>query len=120
MLEHEVTDDDVGDLSVHAVQPLAGDRAKLDAIVLDRGARSLQHRRRDVECEHAIESLRERRGHPAGAAADLDARASARIRAEPAEERFELGAASLGVTDVDVGSDASASHVARMPRAPTR
>jgi len=102
VLEHEVTNDDVGDPSAHAVEPLAGDRAKLDAIVLDRGARPVEHRRRDVQCEHAIESLRERRRHPAWAAADLDARASTRIHPEPAEERFELGAASLGITDVDV------------------
>jgi 3-methyladenine DNA glycosylase/8-oxoguanine DNA glycosylase len=102
MLEHEVADDHVRNLGVHPVQSLARDGTELDALARDRRSGLLEHRRRDVERQHSVESIRKRRGHPARAAADFDARAAAGIRSEPAEERLELGAAPLGVTDVGV------------------
>ena len=120
VLEHEVADEDVRDLRLHSVQPLTRDRTEVHAIVADRRTREIQHRRRDVEREHAVEPVGERRGHPSGTAADLDARASAGISSEPAEQRLELGATPFGITDVGVRvgreripgrPDAARSHV---------
>ena len=49
MLEDEVTDEDVRDRIVDAVEPFARDGAELHALVRDGNPGALEHRRRDVE-----------------------------------------------------------------------
>src|SRR5439155_26640997 len=103
MLQDEVTDEHVRDAVLRAVELLARDGAELDTRVGERGAGALEHRLRDIERKHLVEALGERAGHPAGPAADLDARSTAGIGAKSAEERFQLLASACRVADVQVG-----------------
>ena len=64
------------------------------------GARTLDHRGRDVDRDDAVEALRERGRHTPRAAADLDARPAARVGAEPLEDPLQLAAAPRGIADV--------------------
>jgi len=102
VLEDEVTDEDVRELVVDAVEPLAGDDPEFDSFIRDGLARALEHRRRDVQRHHVVEPLRQRRRHAAGAATDLDAGSASRIRAESVEQPLELQAAPGGIADVGV------------------
>ena len=102
MLQDEVADEHVCDRVVNTVETFARHRAKLDSLVRNGGTGLLEHRGRDVQCEHPVEALGERGGHPPRSTADLDAGPAAGVGAEPVEKAFELDAASVRITDVGV------------------
>ena len=103
VLQDEVADEHVRNAVLDAREAIAGDDAKLDVPVADVPARPLEHLRRDVDRDDAVEPPREGACHAAGATADLDARAALRIPAEPSEERPELRLAAKRIADVGVG-----------------
>ena len=88
VLQDEIADEHVRDRVVDPVEPFARDCSELDSLVRDGDARALEHRRRDVDGQDAVEPLRERSRHAPRAATDLDAPPASRIRAEPVEETF--------------------------------
>jgi 3-methyladenine DNA glycosylase/8-oxoguanine DNA glycosylase len=102
MLQDEVADDDVGDRVLDAVEALARDGTELDPLIGNRGARLLEHRRRDIEREHTVEPLGESGRHPSRPGADFDARAASRVGSEPLEERLQLDTTAVGIADVGV------------------
>jgi hypothetical protein len=102
VLKDEVADEDVCDVALDSIQAFAADGVELNVVIRDNGPRASNHRRRDVDCKHLVEALRECRSHPARATTDLDADAAVRIRAKTSEEALELEARTGGVADVRI------------------
>jgi 3-methyladenine DNA glycosylase/8-oxoguanine DNA glycosylase len=102
VLQNQVADDNIRDRVLDAVEALARDGTELDPLVGDGGARLLEHRRRDIEREHAVEPLRKRGGHSPRPGSDLDARPASRVGSEPLEERLQLDTTAVGIADVGV------------------
>ncbi len=86
MLEDEVADDHVGDRVLDGVEPAAGDPPELDVGRVDLPRGAVEHHRRHVHGDHAVEAACEQARHPPRAAADLDAGAAAGVGAEPREQ----------------------------------
>ena len=115
VLQDEVADERVAGGVLDGVEALAADNAEVDIAIGYGAARALEHFRRHVDSDHAVEAAGEELRHAPGPATDLDADAASRIGVKPAEEAVELGCCGRGVADVGVDGVRRRRGIPRRP-----